>query len=189
MTVYQAALIAEAAHRGQVRKGPRADPYIVHPLRVADLALRAGYSTDVQIAALLHDVVEDTAVTIEDLKALSVPPRALELVVLLTKWWGDTARVTEKAVGKAAYYAAIVRDEEAIGLKLLDRADNLAEMARDLPQCNERERKWSRSYLAKTHAEFAPLLSVFAYARDAARYRDVVLGAYNSALDGLAQNI
>tara|TARA_Y100000589_G_scaffold161681_1_gene153602 strand:+ start:1116 stop:1691 length:576 start_codon:yes stop_codon:yes gene_type:complete len=58
---------AKDAHRGQVRKGsPR--PYISHCMEVARIVNKHGYPEDYVIAALLHDTVEDTDVTLHDLK-------------------------------------------------------------------------------------------------------------------------
>jgi (p)ppGpp synthase/HD superfamily hydrolase len=188
MTIFDALLIAEAAHRGQVRKGPRAEPYIRHPIRVADSALTAGYDVNAQIAALLHDVAEDTTVTLDDLRSLAVPPRALELTTLLTKWWNDEkpARVS-RTIAKAEYYAAILQDDVAIGLKLLDRADNLLEMAQDWSLGDDAHRQWTRRYYAKTAAEFEPLLARLASRDDlrAATARAV----FQSALEVAGRNI
>ncbi len=57
---------ATQAHHGQTRKGST-EPFINHPLRVAILITQAGLGEDVIIAALLHDTIEDTAVTSQDL--------------------------------------------------------------------------------------------------------------------------
>lgn len=59
-----AVVVAWRAHTGQVRKGSSI-PYISHPLTVAKILLEAGCSTDLVVAGLLHDTVEDTATTIE----------------------------------------------------------------------------------------------------------------------------
>jgi (p)ppGpp synthase/HD superfamily hydrolase len=59
---------ATAAHGEQKRKFTD-EPYIVHPLRVAKAVKAAGGDTAQQIAAVLHDVVEDTPVTIEEVEA------------------------------------------------------------------------------------------------------------------------
>src|SRR5947208_435262 len=56
---YDAALkLAALAHRNQVRKSTDT-PYIAHPVHVSVLLLRHGFSEDLAIAGLLHDVVED----------------------------------------------------------------------------------------------------------------------------------
>ena len=57
---------AEAAHRGQRRKDDRA--FIAHPVRVARLLAARGYDEEVVAAALLHDVVEDTPVTLDEVR-------------------------------------------------------------------------------------------------------------------------
>lgn len=64
----EALAFAARAHRGQVRKGTGI-PYISHPLQVAAIALEHGADEDQAIAALLHDVIEDTHVTEADLTA------------------------------------------------------------------------------------------------------------------------
>jgi (p)ppGpp synthase/HD superfamily hydrolase len=62
----KALLFAEQAHRGQVRKGTEV-PYITHPVGVSALLAQHGCSEDAVIAGLLHDVLEDTPTTLEDL--------------------------------------------------------------------------------------------------------------------------
>lgn len=57
---------AAKAHEGQTRSSGQ--PYIIHPLAVAYILLELGMDTDTVCAALLHDVVEDTDATTEDLK-------------------------------------------------------------------------------------------------------------------------
>ncbi|MDE5768932.1 MAG: bifunctional (p)ppGpp synthetase/guanosine-3',5'-bis(diphosphate) 3'-pyrophosphohydrolase [Oscillospiraceae bacterium] len=59
---------AEEAHKGQLRSSGQ--PYIIHPVAVADILLDLGMDTDTICAALLHDVVEDTPVTYEQVKKL-----------------------------------------------------------------------------------------------------------------------
>jgi guanosine-3',5'-bis(diphosphate) 3'-pyrophosphohydrolase len=71
-TFARAVEYAAVKHHGQTRKGKDALPYIVHPLRVAQLVMQAapkrGYETAV-IAAVLHDTVEDTTASYADLVA------------------------------------------------------------------------------------------------------------------------
>ncbi|NBJ70036.1 MULTISPECIES: HD domain-containing protein [Clostridia] len=57
---------ATAAHQGQLRKNSKT-PYITHPIRVANILEGAGCSKEVVCAGYLHDVVEDTAYTIQDI--------------------------------------------------------------------------------------------------------------------------
>jgi guanosine-3',5'-bis(diphosphate) 3'-pyrophosphohydrolase len=65
--VRDALACADAAHKGHKRKGDDT-PYIDHPVEVAHMLFEAGYSDSVVAAALLHDVVEDSDVTIEQIE-------------------------------------------------------------------------------------------------------------------------
>jgi len=66
---YDAALVlAAVAHRNQLRKGSDL-PYIVHPVHVSVILMRHGFGEDIAIAGLLHDVVEDTDVPLETMRA------------------------------------------------------------------------------------------------------------------------
>jgi GTP diphosphokinase / guanosine-3',5'-bis(diphosphate) 3'-diphosphatase len=69
--VLAAADFAAAKHRGQTRKGVEAAPYINHPIGVANLLANEAAITDTVTlaAALLHDTIEDTATTAEELLA------------------------------------------------------------------------------------------------------------------------
>jgi len=58
--------MAKDAHKGQKRKSGK--PYIVHPLGVAKLLLEIRVSSVAIVAALLHDVVEESMITLEDIK-------------------------------------------------------------------------------------------------------------------------
>lgn len=64
----KALLFAAEAHRNQRRKGAAQEPYLNHLVEVLDLLVQAtdGTDTDMLIAAILHDVVEDTSASYED---------------------------------------------------------------------------------------------------------------------------
>ncbi len=68
----QAVLFAAKKHRYQKRKGNDAEPYINHPLEVADLLARVGEVEDIDIliGAVLHDTIEDTETTEAEVKTL-----------------------------------------------------------------------------------------------------------------------
>ena len=74
---------ASAAHQGQVRNGSGGLPYIEHPVAVAARLEQHGYSDDVLAAALLHDVVEDSETTVEELRD-EFGERVAELVTALS---------------------------------------------------------------------------------------------------------
>ena len=67
----KALAFAAFKHRDQRRKDPEASPYINHPIALADVLVNEGGVSDVEVlcAALLHDTVEDTATTHEELAA------------------------------------------------------------------------------------------------------------------------
>lgn len=78
--VLEAARFAARHHAGQHRKGASAEPYVVHPLEVAQILAEAGEGDpDVLVAAVLHDLIEDTAVSAADL-AVQFGHRVADLV-------------------------------------------------------------------------------------------------------------
>jgi len=70
-SLFAALHFAAEKHRDQRRKGECASPYINHPIEVAEMLVRVGAVTDVTLlqAAILHDTVEDTETTFEELEA------------------------------------------------------------------------------------------------------------------------
>lgn len=81
---YEAALVLAArAHQDQVRK-VGGDPYITHLVHVSVILLRHGFSEDVAIAGLLHDIVEDQDVPLAGIEA-EFGPAVAEMVDVLTE--------------------------------------------------------------------------------------------------------
>ena len=78
-TLEQAIAFAAKQHAGQVDKANA--PYILHPLRV----MLNVPNIEHKIIAVLHDVLEDTETSIEDLQALGFQPHIIEAIVALTK--------------------------------------------------------------------------------------------------------
>lgn len=78
-TLEHAIALAVQAHQGQREKN--GDPYILHPLRIM-LRMR---SEAAMIVAMLHDVVEDTSVTLDDLHEHGFAPAIVEAVDCLTR--------------------------------------------------------------------------------------------------------
>src|SRR5262245_51103009 len=70
VTLFSALHFAAGKHRDQRRKGAEASPYINHPIEVAELLARVGEITDVVTlqAAILHDTLEDTQTTPQELE-------------------------------------------------------------------------------------------------------------------------
>lgn len=163
--VLRAAAYAGAAHVKQKRKAGD-EPYINHPLRVAQACAEIGLDAEACAAALLHDVAEDTDRTLDDI-AREFPPRTVDLVRRMTKWWPDDAPAHVKAAGNPAYYGAILEEPTAIAIKLLDRTDNLWSMVRMLPHL----RDWAARYHKKSLEEVAPLADAAAGSAAAERFR------------------
>lgn len=107
--VQLAQAIAVRAHTGQVDKNVR--PYIGHPARVAE---RVGGDDGAQIVAWLHDVVEDTEVSLEDLRR-QFPDFVVDAVDAMSKRTGEPLD---------DYYARVRADPIARAVKLADIADN-----------------------------------------------------------------
>ena len=109
--------IMRKAHEGQIDRSGR--PYYLHPLRVA---MRLVHCTPQERhAALLHDVVEDTPLTLDDLRALGYSDEVIELVDILTR------RLPE-GESHRQYLERIVasRNAKALRVKLADVIDNMS---------------------------------------------------------------
>jgi (p)ppGpp synthase/HD superfamily hydrolase len=76
--------MAEQAHAGQTRNGSGGMAYIHHPVAVAELLAENGFDEKTVAAALLHDVVEDSAASVEDIAA-RFGPEVARLVAALTE--------------------------------------------------------------------------------------------------------
>ena len=118
----EAMKIAYRAHHGQVDKG--GIPYIFHPFHLAE-QMTDEYTTCV---ALLHDVVEDTDVTLEALSAV-FPAEVVEAVALLTHRPSDdylqyVAAIRENPIARAVKLADIAHNSDTTRLEAT--ADNLA---------------------------------------------------------------
>lgn len=109
-TLERAIEIAASAHAGQQDKAGQ--PYILHPLKVM-LRLTG---THERMAAVLHDVVEDTPVTLEQLRTEGFPAAVLAAIDALTKRNGETRL---QAAARAA------TDPIALAVKLADNMENM----------------------------------------------------------------
>lgn len=122
--IEKATKFAEDAHEGQTRKYTGA-PYVVHPKRVAERARVQGEAEDVVVAALLHDTVEDTEVTKEQV-AQEFGENVASMVAALTE---ERPAGMNRRQRLAAYFDRLSRERRDVKvLKLLDRLDNLNEL-------------------------------------------------------------
>lgn len=129
--VNRALRLAYEAHQGQFDKS--GVPYVFHPLHLAEQMP----DEESIVAALLHDVVEDTDYSLEDLKSMGFPPKALEAVALLTH------------TGEEPYLRYVARIKEnpiAKRVKLADLRHN-SDLSR-IRQVTERDRERVEKYAA-----------------------------------------
>ena len=120
--VLQAAHFAAEKHSGQRRKGATAEPYINHLLEVAELVSGAlsEPDTNLVIAALLHDTIEDTGVTKEEL-AQAFGTDVAELVVELT----DDKKLPKAERKRLQIVNAPKKSVRAAVVKIADKISNL----------------------------------------------------------------
>jgi (p)ppGpp synthase/HD superfamily hydrolase len=107
------AALAAVLHWGQTDKA--GEPYIEHVRRVADAVARSHDGPDYEMAAWLHDLVEDTEVTLDVLRGDGVPEDVLQAVDALTRRQGERYR---------AYLDRVAADPIAVAVKRADLDDN-----------------------------------------------------------------
>src|SRR5712692_5841884 len=143
--VHRAYEVAQVAHSGQTRD--EGTPYIVHLVRVAvslvdELNL---YSPKLVCSALLHDVIEDSDVTREDIERM-FDEEIAEVVWLLTKLEDVSLRDYLARIEAAAHTGAPI-------VKLCDRLDNMRSVV-DTPRLEKKRR-----YIRTTEELYLPLAS------------------------------
>jgi GTP diphosphokinase / guanosine-3',5'-bis(diphosphate) 3'-diphosphatase len=119
--VERAFVTAEAAHRGQLRKS--GDPYITHPVAVAEILVEFGLDAATIAAALLHDTVEDTSYSSEKLRA-EYGDEVASLVEGVTKLDKLTYGPTAEAETVRKMVVAMAKDIRVLVIKLADRLHN-----------------------------------------------------------------
>ncbi|WP_026555003.1 RelA/SpoT family protein [Arthrobacter sp. 35W] len=119
--IQRAFSVAEKAHEGQKRKS--GDPYITHPVAVATILAELGMTGPTLAAALLHDTVEDTSYTLEQLKADFGPEIAM-LVDGVTKLDKVTFGEAAQAETVRKMVVAMAKDIRVLVIKLADRLHN-----------------------------------------------------------------
>jgi len=113
--------VADKAHAGQLRKS--GEPYITHPVAVAEILADIGLDTSTIIAALLHDTVEDTDYSLADLNR-DFGPEVSTLVDGVTKLDKLTYGPTAEAETLRKMVIAMSRDIRVLVIKLADRLHN-----------------------------------------------------------------
>lgn len=121
--------IAELAHDGQVDKGGK--PYIDHPLRV----MNALETVEEKIVGVLHDAVEDSNLTLEDLRIAGFNNIIIEAIAAITKRSGEK---------RQDYLQRVMNNPIALRVKIADMTDN-ANISR-IPNPTDRDRERIRIY-------------------------------------------
>jgi guanosine-3',5'-bis(diphosphate) 3'-pyrophosphohydrolase len=119
---------AEEAHRGVMRRS--GEPYITHPVAVTELLAEMHLDADALVAGLLHDTVEDTEVTLEEIEARFGEPvrRIVEGETKISKLKIaklDAEYEDEQAENLRQMLLAMVSDVRIIIVKLADRLHNM----------------------------------------------------------------
>jgi RelA/SpoT family (p)ppGpp synthetase len=135
--IEEAYQFSDAAHQGQFRLSGH--PYISHPLAVAEIVADWQLDTQAVMAALLHDVMEDTAISKQQITERFGKPVA-ELVDGLSKL--DKIEFQSQADAQAENFRkmllAMARDVRVILIKLADRLHNMRTLAAVRPQTRKR---------------------------------------------------
>lgn len=136
--ILKAACFAALKHTGQTRKGPDRAPYINHPLEVANLLISLGgvVDPDILIAAFLHDTVEDTDVTTDEIREM-FGQRVAGIVAEVTD---DKSLQKQERKIKQVEHAPHL-SVEAKQLKMCDKISNITDIVSNPPTGWSRERK------------------------------------------------
>lgn len=137
--VEKATVFATEKHIKQFRKF-NGEPYVEHPKRVAQTVSAITFNDKLVAAALLHDTIEDTDTTYEEI----VTEFGAEVADLVRDLTSDKEEI--KIVGKDIYLTEKMNkmNPDALLIKLADRLDNVS----DLTMKNE---EWSRAYAVQTN--------------------------------------
>ncbi|MGL5509671.1 MAG: RelA/SpoT family protein [Microcoleaceae cyanobacterium] len=147
--ICQAFEFANDLHRGQYRKS--GEPYICHPVAVAGLLKYLGGDSAMIAAGFLHDIVEDTETTVEDLQRLFGNEVALlvEGVTKLSKF-NFSSKTEQQAENFRRMFLAMAQDIRVIVVKLADRLHNMRTLDHLAPEKR-------RAIALETRDIFAPL--------------------------------
>lgn len=155
--IFKAIEFATKAHTGQYRKGTKI-PYIVHPLGVARTLIELGCSEEIIVAGLLHDTVEDTPVSLADIK-FSFGDEVLRLVEAASEpdksaSWEDRKRHTIEYLK--------IAPADVLLVTCADKLDNIRSIREDYEKIGES--LWSRFNRPKEKQAwyFQSLAEVFA---------------------------
>ncbi|MER7968353.1 HD domain-containing protein [Streptomyces sp. NPDC096080] len=140
----RAYLLAESSHRGQMRKS--GEPYITHPLAVTLILAELGAETTTLTASLLHDTVEDTDVTLDQVGA-EFGAEVRYLVDGVTKLEKVDYGAAAEPETFRKMLVATGSDVRVMSIKLADRLHNMRTLGVMRPEKQERIAKITRDFL------------------------------------------
>ena len=131
--IEQAIAYAQDKHKSQKRKD--GSPYIIHPLAVAEVVVEMGLDMDAILGALLHDCIEDTDASFEEIAKL-FGTAAAELVEGVTKLTRANFSSTEEAQMEnlRKMFMAMSKDIRVVLIKIADRLHNMRTMQYQTPE-------------------------------------------------------
>ena len=147
--LFSAFTYADNAHSGQLRKD--GSPYVTHPLAVAEIVAELGLDTDSVIAALLHDCIEDTGATHEEI-ARQFGAAVADMVEGVTKLSRVqyTSKEEEQMENLRKMLMAMAKDIRVVLVKVCDRLHNMRTM-------NYQSAKKQKEKALETMEIYAPL--------------------------------
>ncbi len=131
--IQKAFFVAKEAHKGVRRRS--GEPYIIHPIAVAQIVVdEIGLGVKSVVASLLHDIVEDTDYTVEDIESM-FGPKIASMVDGLTKMAGVfNTQTSEQAENFRKVLLTLSDDVRVILIKIADRLHNMRTLGAMPPQ-------------------------------------------------------
>ena len=137
--INKAIYFAKKYHDGQLRKS--GEPFYSHPLEVAYMVSDYLPKTNVIVASILHDVVEDTEVTVSMIVD-NFSWRIAEMVDRLTRDRPDGIKLSVATILNSSYQA---KDKEVMLIKLFDRLHNIQTLGVKTPE-KTKHQTWSPEF-------------------------------------------
>ena len=160
--LFKAITFAAEKHKFQKRKGQDKTPYINHPLQVADLLIRVGGQTDVTLitAAILHDTVEDTDATMQDIEN-----QFGKAIMRVVKEVTDNKSLPKEERKRLQVETASYKSDLAKMLKIADKTCNVRDIVERPPNWSTQRKldylTWSEKVVAGVRGVNQPLEALF----------------------------
>jgi len=175
--ILSASAFAARYHAGQYRKGRNALPYITHPLEVCRILSEEGGIDDVEVlaAAILHDTIEDTAASREDISE-GFGQRICDMVLELT----DNKHLKKEERKRMQVVNAPGKSPGAAAVKLADKIANVRDIINSPPDWSEEGKSqyiaWAIEVVSALPPGHQKLRAVFADAVQAFTSRETQIG-------------